>query len=63
MWQAIAVALLLLASAEGAALVVLAIVIRSMQRENVYRDAKPENVIREGAPPLSRRQVGFRLEE
>lgn len=50
MWQAIAVALLLLASAEGAALVVLALVIRSMQRE----------LLRRSAPTPPRRPVGFR---
>jgi hypothetical protein len=62
-WPAIVVALLLVATAESAAIVVLVLVVRDMQRDLVHRDAKPENVIREGAPPHHRRQVGFRLEE
>ena len=65
MWQAIAVALLLLASAESAALVALAMVIRDLERELKRQRAPPVQL---DVPPLEeltppRRPVGFRPPE
>jgi hypothetical protein len=64
-WQAIAVALLLVASVEGAAIVALALVIKDLERELKRQRAPPVELnvppLEELAPP--RRPVGFRLEE
>jgi hypothetical protein len=54
-WPALVVALLLVATAEGAALVVLVLIVRDMQREFVRRTGPPTK--------RSARPVGFRLPE
>lgn len=61
MWQALAVALLLLATAEGAALVVLALVVRDLARQ---RGPPPAPLPPEREPSLEplppRPPIGFR---
>jgi hypothetical protein len=60
-WQALAVALLLVASAESAALVVLALAVRDLQRE-LCRRAAPLPPEREPSaePDPPRHPIGFR---
>ncbi len=64
MWQAIAVALLLIATAESAALVALALVVKDLERQLKRQRAPPVEL---DVPPLEeltpRRPIGFRSPE
>lgn len=60
MWSTLAVALLLVATAESAAIVVLAFVVRDLQRELVRRAVPQLAPSKSEHPP---RPVGFRLPE